>query len=123
MRNGGLRWHWDSAVGHAIVILRECAAEPGYITYGDLAVRLKSFGIKSSGWAMNNLLAEVSRREMGAARPLLSAIVLTKENRKPGRGFYELARWLGFRFVDPHAFWAAEHKKTTEYWRARKSCE
>jgi len=109
---------WRSAISEAIAILQECAAaQSGWVTYGDLASRLKSIRIDPFGGPMNHLLTKVSEEENAAGRPLLSAIVVREEDKTPGNGFFTLAKWLGFKFSDPDDFWIKEFTKATDYWK------
>jgi hypothetical protein len=111
---------WRSAIAEANEILQESAAsQPGWITYGVLASRLKSIRIEPHGGAMDHLLTQVSKEEYESGRPLLSSIVVHQDDKQPGQGFATLARWLGFVFADADEFWIKEFKRTTEYWKGR----
>ena len=44
---------------------------------------------------IGHLLGEISRYEHMQGRPMLSAVVVHKDNNKPGSGFFELAHELG----------------------------
>jgi len=76
--------------------LVEVAMARGTITYGDLAERI---GLPRRGPRMarevGQLLELVSRYEASHARPLLSVVVFSTTDKKPGRGFFSLARDLG----------------------------
>ena len=109
---------WQSAVAEATRILIESArSDLGYITYSDLAARLRSITIGYHDPAMDYLLTQVSTEEHDAARPLLSAVVLHIDDGRPGKGFYDLARELSFDVSDREAFWVSEFRRVTDYWR------
>jgi hypothetical protein len=109
---------WQSAVAEATTILIESArSDLGYMTYSDLALRLRSITIGYHDPAMDYLLTQVSTEEHEATRPLLSAVVLHVDDGRPGKGFYDLARELSFDVSDREAFWVSEFRRVTEYWR------
>jgi hypothetical protein len=110
---------WHSAIAEATAILIEAARSPqGYITYSDLAGRLRSIAIGYHDPAMDYLLVQVSTEEHAAGRGLLSVVVVHKGgDLEPGKGFYELAEELGFDVSDRLAFWSSEFRSVTEYWR------
>lgn len=59
---------------------------------------------------MREILGKISTFEHQNKRPMLTAVVIRKEDNIPGDGFFELARHLGVmrRGEDPLAFFAAE---------------
>jgi hypothetical protein len=65
------------------------------------------------------LLGEVSKSEVAAGRPMLSAIVVHKGGDEiPGDGFFKLAREMGrFSGGDRTIYFAMEFKEVCEYWR------
>ncbi|GAH87373.1 unnamed protein product, partial [marine sediment metagenome] len=44
---------------------------------------------------LGRILSEISSEEHDNGRPLLAAIVVHKDNKKPGEGFFKLARNIG----------------------------
>jgi len=77
--------------------LIEVAMHRGTTTYGALAERL---GLPRRGSRMarelGGILDLISRYEAAHHRPLLSVVVFSTTDRKPGKGFFKLARELGF---------------------------
>ena len=57
---------------------------------------------------------------------MISVVVVRKDDKMPGLGFFKLAKALGVmkHSVKPWEnrveFFAAEHKKTVKYWRKSK---
>jgi hypothetical protein len=52
------------------------------------------------------MLGEVSTNEHRAGRGMLSVLVVHKTgDMRPGPGFFDLARKLGYAFKDEDAFW------------------
>lgn len=62
--------------------------------------------------ALGHLLGIISEHEKASGRPLLTAIVVTKETNMPGKGFW------GFneKNMDKNRFWIQEIRKVWEYW-------
>jgi hypothetical protein len=72
------------------------------------------------GALVGRILDEINRIEFRQGRPLLSAIVISKENNMPGRGFFECARDLG-RYsgkgdLEHLGFWVEELRRVHDYW-------
>ncbi|MBZ5542830.1 MAG: hypothetical protein LAO07_04015 [Acidobacteriia bacterium] len=91
----------------------------GLTTYQDLAVIM---ALPPSGSHMGSeaghVLGEIVEDEVGAGRPMLSAVAVSVSGR-PGPGFFGLARDLGRLRTgeDEQAFWEAECKRVYEAWR------
>ncbi len=67
---------------------------------------------------IGHLLGEISRYEHMHGRPMLSAVVVHKNNNKPGSGFFDLAQELGiYDGLDDDAFFIKELKRVYDYWR------
>ena len=71
---------------------------------------------------IGRILGEISTEEHQAGRPLLSAVVVHKENHQPGKGFFQLARELGKQKPDENddVFFAAELQKVFDEWAKEK---
>lgn len=72
--------------------------------------------------AMRRFLGEISTHEHRQGRPLLTAIVVHKQDNIPGHGFFELAQQLGLRRpeADQLAFFCREVVRVHAQWdRAR----
>ena len=66
-------------------------------------------------WAM---LDEINRFEHEHKRPMISAVVIAKEENRPGSGFWVCASDLG-EFImggDEDRFWNDELRRVWEYW-------
>lgn len=67
---------------------------------------------------LGRILGEISTEEHEKGRPLLSAVVVHKEDHQPGEGFFNLARELGKKRPDEDsdAFYASELKRVFNAW-------
>lgn len=68
---------------------------------------------------IGQVLDELNRREHAAGRPLLSAIVVTKEGGAPSRGFFTVATELGlYDGGDKQSFWTEQRDRVWNFdWR------
>ena len=63
------------------------------------------------------ILDGISRAEHIAGRPLLSAVVIRRDENMPGNGFFTLAKGLGLHTKgDNFEFWLAELRRVHDYW-------
>jgi hypothetical protein len=66
---------------------------------------------------IGHLLGEISRYENIQGRPMLSVVVVHKNNNRPGSGFFELAHELGvYDSLDDDSFFIKELKRVYSYW-------
>ena len=90
-----------------------------FVHYGELA---KMLGIDMDnphfGAQVGKVLGEISEDEVANGRPMLSAIVVSKDDMLPGRGFFKLGQEL--HQVDPGedeiAFAIRQIRRVHEYW-------
>jgi hypothetical protein len=67
---------------------------------------------------LNEALGHVSMYEVEHGRPMLSALVVNQDTRKPGDGFGKLARHLGLVVDYDDEFWLAEVDQVIRLWAA-----
>ena len=88
---------WEKAKLEAEQYLIKQAAILGqreYIFYNTLASVIKTIQIDAHSVAMSHLLAQISEKTYLAHGFMLSALVVSKEHKIPGEGFFELAKKL-----------------------------
>ena len=97
---------------HARLI--EAAARGTTIAYSDLLTSRRMVG---------SYLYRIAKEEQAAGRPPLTALVVHKGDRKPGPGFLEAAKWVGFwrRGETEGAVWQRAVEEVHEYWRPKLS--
>jgi len=107
----------------AYYLMIGAAARGQVIYYTELAplVGLPKQG-QHMGSEIGHLLGEISEDEHRAGRPMLSSIVIGA-SKKPGSGYYQLARDLGklrgTGTAEESAFWESEKAAVYKYWGAR----
>ena len=115
---------WAAAVAEArhILISRAIAYEYTQrdMHYSEFAEIFSTFRIQKN-WQthLSKLLEAVSRSEHEHGWPMLSILVVSQKDERPGVGFYGLARDLGWRVDDEEQFFANEHRRVTEYWKGQ----
>jgi hypothetical protein len=68
---------------------------------------------------LNEALGHVSKYEAAHGRPLLSALVVNEDTRKPGSGFVNMAVTdLRREVADPDEFWREELARVVSFWTA-----
>ena len=66
-------------------------------------------------------LNQIGEQETANGRPLLTAVVVSKDKRVSGEGFFVLARQSRlFNNTDSRTFWESELKKVHNFWSQQK---
>lgn len=97
------------------------ASQKANFTYSELcneACLEFDMSVPADRGRLGHLLGNISRYEVANGRPMLSAIVVDKNDRMQGGGFFDLAVELGLLHdgADIEAFSVAENVKTKDYW-------
>jgi len=100
----------------------------GRIAYGKLCTTLdprRHYWVPRRYKGIGQILAQVSSYEHAYGRPMLSALVVQKHSRRPGKGFAELARSLGEEVVPGQEmdFWRSEVERVIAYWAGREALD
>jgi hypothetical protein len=100
------------------VFLIEKAENEQITHYGDLA-RLCGYSefLEPYRYLLGELLGIISDKERQAGRPLLSSIVVDREEMRPGAGFASTFNDTG---MDENEFWVKNMQETFRYWRTQK---
>lgn len=117
---------WHRARTWLIGRLRQVAAS-GHgetITYGDLTDELRKrnlIDLEPHGAAFAALLGQINIQEHDDGNPLISAVVVSRETRQPGVGFWNIAADLGLSPGETpdqrELFWLTSLKECHERWR------
>ena len=94
-----------------------------FVHYGELAKMLDiDMDNPHFGALVGKVLGEVSEDEVAAGRPMISAIVVSRDDMLPGKGFYNLGKQL--HLVQPDedeiAFAIRQIRRVHEYWRSKE---
>lgn len=120
---------WDefsTYVNRAYPVLIETARRGDLVSYSELGARI---GLPINEWFQTKIATIVgtcSCYEHDKGRPLLSSIVVNKETRTPGEGYWDLPgiprlRKVAARHLDEsrQELWVNEVRKVFEYWKTR----
>lgn len=98
--------------------LRATARARTVTHYSDVAPLLGiDIGDEYFGVRVGHVLDAVNRQEFDAGRPLLSAVVVSKDTSRPGTGYYGCAKALR-RYSDKsdEEAWYRELQRVHDYW-------
>jgi hypothetical protein len=92
------------------------------LSYGELGLELDPEGLSTYPMTrppfrgLNEALGHVVRHEVEHGRPLLTALVVTKDTGSPGPGFAGLARELGLTVTHDDEFAQQELERVVHFW-------
>ncbi len=98
--------------------LREVAKSRGITYYSEIApLASLSMGSPGDRERIARILGDISTAEHQAGRPLLSAVVIRKEENLPGSGFFGLAKDLRLHNGnEDFRYWLQELQRVHDYW-------
>lgn len=102
--------------------LERLARNRGYSNYTDVG---RLIGLDMNQPADRNrlskILDDIAIAEHNEGRPLLPAVVISRDQNIPGEGFFELARQLGlYGGGDDLMYWINELRRVHEHWDQRE---
>lgn len=107
---------WNQAIKEIEEILVTVAKHQNQIFYSALADKVSSVSFQEPYHDLAEAIGEVSITHHDEGRPMLSVLVVHKEDQMCGAGFFKLAKELGHRFTDNLSFQVEETKKCYRYW-------
>jgi hypothetical protein len=113
---------WEVAQRWLTGQLRQLAHNRETIYYGrlsDVLAQATEVVLDPHGTPFAGMLGQINVHEHDAGRPLLSAIVLLKNEERPGVGFWNIARDMGIAIRDPDQFWVTSLHECFNYWSSR----
>ena len=96
-------------------LLVEKARAASRVTYKEVGEKTGVTGVRYRD--LTNRLYAINTFEHEHGRPLLGVIVFNIRERRPGGGFFGLARDLGYKFADEDRFWRHHVMRVFLYWR------
>lgn len=115
----------NKAAKEARAILVEKAKNEETISYTDLCRRIKVVSVEPDSHALAHILGLVSEAEDRAGNGMLSVLVVYKgsSDLRPGPGFFNLARELGYELPDKESedsFWLKQWFKVRDQWSKKR---
>jgi hypothetical protein len=123
---------WEDAKAQCRRVLYDWASGGKYGFYSDLTPQIKAIPWPDGphtdeGQQVAFLLGQVAYGELRADedRPVISALVVLKEDNLPSKGFWDLCAQLGVKvgtsWMDRQAFWIEEVKRCFHTYAGRRS--
>lgn len=109
---------WSALRAEMRQIMVETARHGQLITYSELCATLKTAYLHFRSPALVRLLVEIGTEEVKAGRPVLPAVVVSKQSGMPGGGYFKITGENGEveGSADPKAMWEADLKRVYEHW-------
>lgn len=113
---------WETAKAEGKAVLAESARAKKMISYTDFMHQIRSISFTTPHDSrLPQFLAEICTEEAEAGRGMMTALIVRKNgDQRPGAGFFQLARRLGFDVSDPEKFWLGEINKVFKTFSALK---
>ena len=107
----------EKATEEARLILVRTAKAKMTIAYSELAEQVQAIPLQPHSAAMDGILGDLSEEEDTYGRGMISVIVVHKEwDKRPGKGFFDLAKKLGYDTSDKELLWIQQLRKVHAYW-------
>jgi hypothetical protein len=111
------RADWSAVIVEMRAILVGCARARHTITYSELTRQLTTARVHYHSPWLTRLLEALGREEAAAQRPILAALVVTKQTGMPGGGYFEMTARDSLPAEDLAAIWQADVQAVYEYWK------
>jgi hypothetical protein len=108
---------WNDIKTEMRQIMIEVAKSRQVITYAELCATLKTAYLHYHSPLLTRLLIEIGGEEFEAGRPILPAVVVSKQSGIPGAGYFKVER-DELEISDPRAYWEADLQRLFDYWSA-----
>jgi hypothetical protein len=115
------RAKWVEVRAEIRQLLIDVARAKQVITYSELTSMLQTAYLHYHSSMLARLLVEIGGEEVEAGRPVLPALVVTKQTGLPGHGFFKLAAERGYDVSDPEEFWQKAVQEVYEFWASSDS--
>lgn len=110
-------WAQAKTAARNLLVRRARLKNRELVTYGELVAQLP-LAISHDDHRLSYLLDEISTEEYTEGRGFLTALVVHQDNRRPGAGFFTMARRCGAEVHNEDAFYMGAFNQVVEYWRA-----
>jgi hypothetical protein len=100
---------WDAAKAEAKGVLEKLAkAQHPPTFYSELNRKISAISFEPDGHDFHGLLGQLSKESDQEGKGMLSALVILKDDARPGKGFFTLASELGRDISDKEKCWIGE---------------
>src|SRR5262245_18484379 len=101
--------NWDEVKREIRDILIQVARSQQIITYSELTAMLQTAYVHYHSQVLVSMLTEIGSAEVRAGRPVLPALVVTKQTGLPGAGYFKIRDERGVHIADdPQESWAED---------------
>lgn len=117
-KSGPIAARWSEIIAETRAILIQQARLRQTITYSELCAMLQTARIHYHSPLMVRLLDDIGRIEYEAGRPVLPAVVVTKQTGIPGAGYFRIAGTTPDEqtLSNAEAIWSADLQAVFDYW-------
>lgn len=102
---------WAAAREQARCALVACATSRSTISYSELCDAVEAARFRPYSWALMALIDEVCRDEDGRSGAALATLVVRRDTRRPGEGYFAWAEREGDDVCDREAYWTAQAER------------
>jgi hypothetical protein len=107
---------WEDVKTEIRQLLIDTARARTVIAYSELTAMLQTARVHYHSHILARLLVDIGWEETEAGRPVLPALVVTRQSGMPGQGFFKLAAERGYDISQPDQYWAAAVQQVHDYW-------
>jgi hypothetical protein len=106
---------WNTLRAEMREIMIAAARSSRTLTYSELCLTLTTATLHYHSPLLTRLLVEIGDEEYRAGRPVLPAVVVSKQTGMPGAGYFKIG--LGDKVTDdPEARWREDLQRVFDYW-------
>ncbi len=106
---------WNDVKAEMRTIMIDCARARQTITYSELTRMLQTAYIHYHSHILARLLVDIGTEEVNAGRPVLPAVVVTRQTGMPGGGFFKIDT-DETEITDPTTYWKDLLMHVYDYW-------
>lgn len=106
---------WETLRAEMREIMIAAAQSARTLTYSELCLALTTATLHYHSPLLTRLLVEIGEEEMRAGRPVLPAVVVSKQTGMPGAGYFKVG--AGDQVIgDPETRWREDLERVFDYW-------
>ena len=106
---------WDDVQAEIRQLIIETAKAKQLIAYSELTGMLQTAYVHYHSHILTRMLINIGSEEQAAGRPILPALVISKQSGRPGPGYFKLAPGEA-EVGDPIQEWEQEVQRVYLYW-------